>query len=52
MLNSRRFSDREPHAGRMLGIGDWCTVDQPLIDEFAHGTGEHNWIHVEVERAA
>ena len=29
----------------------WLTVDQALIDAFADATGDHQWIHVEVERA-
>ena len=29
----------------------WITVDQDLIDSFADATGDHQWIHVDVERA-
>jgi len=38
-------------AGRELGASDWVTVDQPRIDQFATCTGDHQWIHVDVERA-
>jgi acyl dehydratase len=38
-------------AGRELGTSDWVTVDQPRIDQFAGCTGDHQWIHVDVERA-
>jgi acyl dehydratase len=38
-------------AGRELGTSDWVTVDQPRIDQFAICTGDHQWIHVDVERA-
>ena len=38
-------------AGRELGTSDWVTVDQPRIDQFAACTGDHQWIHVDVERA-
>ena len=38
-------------AGRELGTSDWVTVDQPRIDQFATCTGDHQWIHVDVERA-
>jgi acyl dehydratase len=38
------------HVGRELGPSDWMTVDQPMIDKFADATGDHQWIHVDVER--
>lgn len=34
-----------------LGFSDWRVVDQDLIDRFADATGDHAWIHVDVERA-
>jgi acyl dehydratase len=37
--------------GRELGVSDWITVDQDRINEFAECTGDHQWIHVDVERA-
>jgi acyl dehydratase len=37
--------------GRELGVSDWFTIDQGLIDRFAEVTGDHQWIHVDVERA-
>lgn len=37
--------------GKELGISDWIEVDQARIDEFADCTGDHQWIHVDVERA-
>jgi acyl dehydratase len=37
--------------GTELGISSWITIDQARIDEFAHCTGDHQWIHVDVERA-
>ncbi len=37
--------------GRELGISEWITVDQERIDQFADCTGDHQWIHVDVERA-
>ena len=39
------------HVGREFGPGDWVTVDQAMIDQFAEITGDHQWIHVDVERA-
>jgi acyl dehydratase len=37
--------------GEELGISDWVTVDQARIDRFAEATGDHQWIHVDIERA-
>ena len=37
--------------GKELGTSNWLTVDQTRINEFAHCTGDHQWIHVDVERA-
>src|SRR5690348_8282608 len=37
--------------GQELGVSDWLTVDQGRINEFADCTGDHQWIHVDVERA-
>ena len=38
--------------GETLGPGDWLTIDQYRIDAFADATGDHQWIHVDPERAA
>lgn len=38
--------------GAELGPGPWTTVDQDRIDAFAAATGDHQWIHVDRERAA
>jgi len=37
--------------GQELGVSDWITVDQARINQFADQTGDHQWIHVDVERA-
>ncbi len=39
------------HIGRELGPSEWFTVEQAQIDKFAEATGDHQWIHVDVERA-
>ena len=43
--------DLKQHIGTELGPSDWMTVDQAMIDKFADATGDHQWIHVDVERA-
>jgi acyl dehydratase len=37
--------------GQHLGHSDWVTVTQEQVDQFADATGDHQWIHVDVERA-
>src|SRR5947199_7539983 len=37
--------------GQEVGVSDWFTVTQPLIDRFAETTGDRQWIHQDVERA-
>ena len=37
--------------GRHLGYSDWLLIDQQRIDAFAEATGDHQWIHVDPERA-
>jgi acyl dehydratase len=37
--------------GRELGVSGWRTIDQERIDAFARCTDDHQWIHVDVERA-
>ncbi|MGY1727064.1 MaoC family dehydratase [Geodermatophilus sp. SYSU D01062] len=37
--------------GRELGTSDWFEVTQDRVDTFADATGDHQWIHVDVERA-
>jgi len=38
-------------SGLDLGVTDWLTIDQSRIDAFAECTGDHQWIHVDPERA-
>jgi acyl dehydratase len=42
----------EQSVGKELGVSRWVTLDQSCIAEFAHCTGDDQWIHVDVERAA
>jgi acyl dehydratase len=38
--------------GEELGLSDWLEIDQARVDQFADATGDHQWIHVDRERAA
>ena len=51
MLTVEYPKDLKQHIGRELGPSEWMTVDQGMIDKFAEATGDHQWIHVDVERA-
>ncbi|MER7201413.1 dehydratase [Streptomyces sp. CB01635] len=37
--------------GEQLGYSDWVEIEQKRIDQFADATGDHQWIHVDPERA-
>ena len=39
-------------AGQEVGTSEWLTVDQQQVDLFADATDDHQWIHVDAERAA
>lgn len=51
MLSVETPQDLKNHIGADCGVSDWVTVDQEMIDKFADATGDHQWIHVDVERA-
>lgn len=44
-------NDMKNHIGEEFGVSEWVMVDQAMIDKFAEATGDHQWIHVDVERA-
>ncbi|SDC11880.1 MaoC family dehydratase [Nocardioides lianchengensis] len=45
------FDDVAAAAGQDLGSTDWVTIDQERVNTFADATGDHQWIHVDVEKA-
>ena len=44
-------ADLEAAVGQHLGYSDWLEITQDRIDTFADATGDHQWIHVDPERA-
>jgi acyl dehydratase len=52
MLKIETPSDLAAQVGRELGTSEWLVVDQPMIDAFAGATGDRQWIHTDIERAA
>ena len=52
----KKFSVKKPvdlknHIGDDLALSDWLCVTQEMIDLFAKSTGDHQWIHLDEERA-
>jgi acyl dehydratase len=45
------YDDVASLVGQEVGVSDWVTIDQDRINTFADATGDHQWIHVDVERA-
>lgn len=45
------IDDAQRLVGQELGVSDWLTIDQQRVNDFADVTGDHQWIHVDVERA-
>jgi acyl dehydratase len=45
------FEELPSLAGQEMGVSDWVLIDQDRINKFADATGDHQWIHVDVERA-
>ena len=50
MLEVERGTDLTQYVGKEIGVSDWYIVTQEQIDKFADATGDHQWIHVDVER--
>jgi len=44
--------DAQKLEGHEVGVSDWIVLDQSRIDKFAEATGDYQWIHVDIERAA
>ena len=47
----KTFEELTDAAGEELGTTGWMEIDQARVDAFADATGDHQWIHVDVERA-
>lgn len=51
MREFETINDYAAQVGKEIGVSDWVLVDQDRINKFADATGDHQWIHVDVERA-
>ena len=45
------FDELSAAVGEDLGASEWVEIDQDRVNAFAEATGDHQWIHVDVERA-
>ena len=52
MRSFDHLTDLQALVGESLGVSDWITVTQQRIQLFADATGDHQWIHLDAERAA
>lgn len=52
MIEIETLKDIGKFEGKSLGTSEWLEITQEMIDDFARVTGDNNWIHVDVERAA
>jgi len=46
------LAELRPLVGQEIAVSDWVEVTQQRIDQFAQATGDHQWIHVDPQRAA
>src|ERR1700759_1330174 len=44
-------NEMQKYVGQEIGVSDWVEVSQDRINQFAEATGDHQWIHVDLERA-
>jgi|SRR5581483_6255559 len=51
-MKSATFDTVASLAGQEIGVSDWVEITQDRINAFADATGDHQWIHVDVARAA
>jgi acyl dehydratase len=50
-MRAVEFEELASLAGQEVGVSDWIAIDQERIDKFADATGDHQWIHIDIERA-
>jgi acyl dehydratase len=50
-MKTATFENLASLAGQEIGVSDWVEITQDRINKFADATGDHQWIHVDVERA-
>ncbi len=51
MKTFQTLAELPPLVGQELAVSDWITITQEQVNQFAQATGDHQWIHVDVEKA-
>jgi acyl dehydratase len=51
MVVIKNYAEFEAHLGKEIGVSDWHKITQEQINNFADATLDHQWIHVDTERA-
>ena len=51
MTDAVAFDQVHTLVGQEVGVSDWLEVTQERVNQFADATGDHQWIHIDVERA-
>jgi acyl dehydratase len=51
VMDAVNFEDLPGLVGKEVGVSDWLQITQERVNQFADATGDHQWIHVDVERA-
>lgn len=51
MKTLQTLADLAALVGQEVVVSEWVTITQDQVNQFAHATGDHQWIHVDVERA-
>ena len=51
MRNFETLQELAALAGQPISTSDWATITQEQINQFAQATGDHQWIHIDEERA-
>ena len=51
MKTFENLADLQGLVGQEVAVSDWLTITQDQVNRFAEATGDHQWIHVDVERA-
>ena len=52
MKSFEHLSEMQAMVGQSVGTSEWITVTQERVNLFADATGDHQWIHIDPERAA
>lgn len=52
MSNTLTVAELDSHVGKLMGESDWVLISQAMIQQFADATGDHQFIHVDEEKAA